>query len=140
LLIHRSTIPMLLLAAVMLTSGCGDDDPVTPNPTPLIPVNEAFEGTLTPFSARNHPFDVQNPGTVTVTLTSITPDTTIVGLDLGTWTGTFCQINVSRPSAGMGATILGTATAAGALCVRIYDVEPDGLPASVTYVINVSHF
>ena len=137
----RSTSAFALLFAALLTSaGCGDDEdptPIGPSPTQ---VSEVFTGTLTPFSARVHTFPVQAPGTVTATLTEITPPETVVGLDLGTWTGTACQVNVSRPNTPQTGAVIGTATTVAALCFRIYDITDAGLPAPVPYTVTVTHF
>ena len=138
----RSTAAFALLFAVLLTSaGCGDDDNNNPiTPTPPTQITEVIDGTLTPFSVRVHQFQVQAPGTVSATLTEITPPETVVGLDLGTWTGSACQVTVSRPNNPQGGAVIGTATTVATLCVRIYDVSDAGLPATVPYKITVSHF
>ena len=129
-----------LLAAALLTGGCGDDDIPTTNPTPPTQLTDTFEDTLTPFSARVHVFVVQAPGTVNVTLTAITPEDTVVGLDLGTWNGVSCQITIARPATSQGGALAGTATTVAQLCVRVYDVNPMGLPAATPYVVTVNHF
>lgn len=141
-MISRSTAAFALLFASLLASaGCGDDDNNNPiDPTPPTQVTETVNGTLTPFSARVHQFQTQAPGTVSATLTEITPSDTVVGLDLGTWTGTACQVNVARPSTTTGGAVIGTATTVATLCVRIYDVSDTGLPATVPYTITVTHF
>ena len=58
----------------------------------------------------------------------------------GTWTGVFCQVTIARPSTIQGGFVTGTATTAGSLCVRIYDVSDTGLPAAVNYKLSVTHF
>jgi hypothetical protein len=138
---HRWTIVSALLLAVSVSAACGDDnDDVTPAPTPPPQVTETFQGTLTPASARIHDFRVDNPGSVSATLTEITPSDTVVGLDLGTWTGTTCQITVARRSATQGDGVGGTATTVATLCVRIYDIGDPALGAAVPYTLTVTHF
>jgi hypothetical protein len=136
----RVTTISVLLLAVVTSAGCGDDDTPPTTPTPPTEITETFEGSLTPFSARIHNFAVGNSGQVSATLTAITPADTTVGLDLGTWSGTFCQVSVARPETKQGDSVPGTATTVAQLCVRIYDVSPNGLPADVPYTITVTHF
>jgi hypothetical protein len=141
---YRSTTLIALLATTVLTAGCGDDPPPLVAPTPPVSISEEFTGTLTPFSARIHAFVAVTAGQVSATLTEIDqPDpnaATVVGLDLGTWTGVFCQVTIARPSTIQGGVVNGTATTAGSLCVRIYDVSDTGLPAAVNYKLSVTHF
>jgi hypothetical protein len=56
---------------------------------------------------------------------------------LGTWNGTACQAVLAKDNAVQGSTLLGTASTAGNLCVRIYDVG--FLVSSITYQIDVVH-
>jgi hypothetical protein len=142
--IPRLTILFALLSsAILVLPGCGSDDPVVA-PTMPLPVSEPVTGILTPNSVRIHPFSVQNAGNVTVTLNSLDPDDpgdpTRVGLDLGTYSGVSCQVTVSSTEIIAGRTIAGTATSAATLCIRIYDVNPLGLAAPVTYSLTVTHF
>jgi hypothetical protein len=131
----------VLAAALLPLAACGSDNSTPTSPTtPAVQVTETLEGDLPPSSGRVHTFAVQSAGTVSATLTEITPSDTVVGLDLGTWTGVSCQINVARPSTAQGQAVAGTATTVATLCIRIYDVSDTGLPASVHYKIDVSHF
>ena len=45
-----------------------------------------------------------------------------VGLSLGTWTGSACQVVIANDNALQGAIVTGTVTSAASLCVRIYDI------------------
>ena len=142
---HRSTTLMTLLLTAMLAAACGDDVDLPPvAPTPIDPTSEIFEATLTPLGAKFYVFSTQNAGVVIATLTEIQqldPELpTVVGMDLGTWTGVFCQVTVARPITTQGTVVTATATGAGNLCVRVYDVLDAGLPASVTFKVTVSHF
>jgi hypothetical protein len=138
-----TTLRAVLLVTAILAAGCGDDDPLPTEPTPPQQVTETIEGTLTPFSARNHGFQVLNPGIVTATLTAIeqpNPEPTTVGLDIGTMIGNTCQVVVSNNRVTQALAVTATATAAGTLCVRIYDTYDAGLPSPVQYTITVVHF
>jgi hypothetical protein len=140
---HRSSVIAIILAATFLTS-CGDDSQPIIAPTLPDAVTEVFTGTLNPLGSRLHAFNVLNAGTVTATLTDIDqpdPDVaTVVGLDLGTWTGAICQISVARPNVLEAFGVTGSATSSGSLCVRIWDPNQEGLPATVAYTITVSHY
>jgi hypothetical protein len=63
-----------------------------------------------------------------------------VGVDIGTYVGSTCQVVVSNVTVIKSQSVTGTATAAGPLCVRIYDVSATGLSASVGYTLTLSHF
>ena len=139
---------MLLLAATFVSAGCDDDNTTIIPPTPPPQVNEEFSGTLTPNSVRIHEVRVSNAGAVTAVLTDITepdpdpdPDNpVVVGLDIGPRVGPIWQVVVSRVNMTEGQANTATATTAGNICIRIYDVSPSGLPGAVDYVITVRHF
>jgi hypothetical protein len=63
---------------------------------------------------------------------------TVLGLALGTWSGTTCSIVLANDIAGEGAQVTGVVRDAGTLCVRVYDVGRLRGPAEVT--VEVSHF
>jgi len=130
------SVPLALALAVM--TACGDDDPVTPTtPTPTL-VTEVFSGTLNPNSAATHTFTAASGGTVSVTLTTIGPDsTTIAGLALGEWNGTACTERIANDSAVQTTVIIGSASQAGQLCVRVRDVGRFVEPTS--YEVTVLH-
>ena len=138
---HRVFLRELLIFAVLLTAACSSNNATTTTPTPTTPVaiTETFVGTLAPNQlAHTHTFAVPNAGTVTATLSSLTPDTTLViGLSLGTWNGTACQVVLANDQATQGTTITGTISAAGNLCVRVYAVGT--IPQVETYQINATH-
>jgi len=130
----------LLLACALIAGGCGDDpEPITP-PDPIPSITEEFTGTLNPFSARTHAFNVQNAGTVAVTVTELDPDTTVVGLLIGTLNGVVCQTAVSTELAVNSGTLSALGRAAGTLCARIYDSSENGLPAAVPYKLTITHY
>lgn len=132
------TIPFLVVLA--LTAACDDSTPDTTTPTsPSGAITtETFEGTLIRNGATTFTLTTASSGTVTATLVSIAPDTTIpIGFSLGTWNGTGCQAVISNDRATMPASIIGQATTTGTLCVRIYDVGT--LVDPQDYEIDVTH-
>jgi hypothetical protein len=131
----------LLLAASLAASACGDDTPTNPtDPTAPVAVTETFSENLNPNGGRTHEFSVTRAGTVTARLTALAPDDTVtIGLSIGTWNGSSCQIIIAKDNATLTAgTVIGTATGTGLFCVRLYDVG--ALTASTEYTITVEHF
>ena len=130
----RSLPLAIVLAAV---TACGDD-PVTPSaPTPVL-VTEVFSGTINQNSAATHTFTAASGGPVTVTLTSIGPDSAMIsGVALGEWNGSACSERIANDSAVQTTVIIGSATQAGQLCVRFRDIGRFVEPTS--YELTVIH-
>ena len=91
-------------------------------------MTENFTGTLNKNGGVTFPFTATAAGTVTVTLSSLAPDSDAcnIGLSLGTWTGTACQIVIANDAAAQSAIVTGTVTAAASLCARVYDPARHG--------------
>ena len=135
---HRLLRPALYGVALVVAASCGGDanSPTEPTaPDPSVIVN--FSGTLMVNGAETHPFSVARAGGVSVILTDVTPDGVIVGLTLGTWNGSTCIAVFSSDRADEGERILGAASSAGNLCVRVHDTV--GLTEAITYTIQVEH-
>ena len=134
------SLALLLACASLPVGACGGDAPVPTSPTPSGPtsVTETFAGELNRNGARTHTFLAQASGTVTATLDTLAPDTTAaIGLSLGTWNGSACQIVIANDNAAKGAVVVGAASTAGNLCVRVYDV---GKVSDLTsYALTVVH-
>jgi hypothetical protein len=140
--------PAVLLLAV---SGCGGggDTPTEPaGPPELVNVFPAEGlGTLAANGAFTYPFTITMPGSMQAQLVvlkpadeSFAPETASpVGLALGTWNGSICQIVLADDVTKQGDVVPGNASAAGDFCVRIYDASGT-LPRPQAYQITVSHF
>ena len=77
-------------------------------------------------------------GTVTATLTAVTPDNTVVtGFSLGTWNGSSCQAVISKDDSVQGNVLTGNVAGAGLLCARIYDVGK--LADTIGYTVTIVH-
>ena len=125
---------------VSLTVACGNDPVATPTGPTTAPVGatETFAGTMNRNGADTHPFTTR-PGTVTATLTTLSPNSTaIVGLSLGTWNGVACQTVIANDRATQGIAVVGTASGAGNLCVRLYDAG-GSLTEPASYEVLVVH-
>ena len=136
----------LLLPLLGLLAACGDDNttstPTGPTAPPTV-LTETFSGTLTRNGAYTHPFAVTDGGDVSVFLiTSIDPahpDQTVpLGVSLGTWNGVSCAIVIANDNVSQGSNISGRATAAGNLCVRVYDVG--FVPGTASYELLIDHY
>ena len=133
---NRSMLLAALTSLLVAMSACGGAQltaPTTPTPPPQ---TEIFSGTLSRNGAATHAFSSQAGGTVTATMTSLSPSV-VVGLSLGTWNGIACQIVIANDNAVVGTTTTGTASAVGNLCVRIYDTGQ--FTSATSYEVSVLH-
>jgi hypothetical protein len=128
-----------LIAVLLIVSGCGsnsDDTVVAPPPPTLI---ETFSGTLTPNGGTTFSFNVTGAGDMRAQLTTLSPDSTKpVGLSLGTWNGSICQVILPNDNSIQGSVVDGRASTTGSFCVRIYDAAGT-VTDPQTYVIDVFH-
>ncbi len=136
---HRPLFRLLpLLAALALAPACSSSSTPTTPTTPTL-VTDDFSGTVNTNGAVTHTFVVLAAGQITATLTSVSPnpDTQVVGLSLGTWDGTACQIVIANDAAKQSTQVLGTASATGTFCARVYDVG--SIVDPVSYALEVVH-
>jgi hypothetical protein len=137
-IVRRGTAPAVLALLMAACSSNTTPTTTTPTPTPTT-ITDTFSGTLTKNGGHTHPFAVAVPGVVTATLVSLTPDSTlVVGLALGTWNGTACQVILPADNATQGTVVTGNISSAGNLCVRVYDSTGNVVNIE-TYQINVAH-
>ena len=138
---HRLFPRVLPIAALLLVvSACGGDDnndiPTAPPPTD---VTEAFQGVLALNGAFTHSFTVTGATQLTAQLLSLSPDSTLtVGLALGTWNGSICQIVLANDQTKQGDVVVGATNSPGDFCVRIYDARGTVVEAQA-YLIHVFH-
>lgn len=134
------TFRAVLVLFALGSAACGSDSPTTnPDTSTPVSVTESFTDTLTVNGGRTTPFTASRAGTVTARITALSPDDTVsIGLSLGTWNGTVCQIILANDAAVLNSTITGTAQGTGQFCARIYDVGK--LTAATDYTIEVTHF
>jgi len=134
-----SRLRFLAVALAFSAVACGKDTATTTTPTTTTAtVTDTFAGTLTANGAASYSFTTATSGNVTATIASLTPDSTlIVGLGLGTWNGNACQIVLAKDQATQFSYVVGQASSAGSLCVRIYDVGRVIDPT--TYEVQVNH-
>jgi len=131
-------LQFLTVVFALAGAACSDSNTVVA-PTVPDPFTDRFGGTLNRNGGQSFSFTTGRSGNVQATLTSLAPDAALpVGLSLGTWNGTSCQIILANDKAIQGSTINGATTGAGSLCVRVYDVGNVTDPS--TYEIQVIHF
>jgi hypothetical protein len=130
---------LTLVAMAVWTAACSGSTATTPTTTTPSTVTDTYSGTLSQNGAANFSFTTAQSGNVQTTLIQVVPDSTlVVGLSLGTWNGTSCQVVLANDKATRGSSIVGTASAAGTLCVRIYDVG--NVIDPITFQLQVTHF
>jgi hypothetical protein len=129
-----------IVAAALAAAACGNNSTTTPTPITPDPVTDTFNGTVTVNGASNFPFSVSSAGLITVTLTSLAGDGTVVGLSLGTWTAatSSCSAIISNDTAVQGSILTGQATSIGNLCARVFDVGRISEPQD--YQLTVVHY
>ncbi|MEX1127956.1 MAG: hypothetical protein WEB50_05275 [Vicinamibacterales bacterium] len=135
---RRTFYGTMLLAAALAVAGCDNEienrTPTEPAPT----TTDTFTGTININGAATHTFTTVAAGLVTATLATVAPDPAIqVGLGLGTWNGTNCQITLPKDDAVQGNAVIGQVSGPGALCARIYDVGK--MTEALTYTVTVVH-
>ncbi len=125
--------------AALAGTACSNNSGTSPTvPTPAS-VTETFSGTLTINGAVTFPFAVSQAGGANLSLTALAPDDTVpVGVALGTWSGTACQIVLANDQANLSTKISGVVQNSGELCARVYDVGY--LTQTETFTIDVTHF
>jgi len=142
---QRPNVRGILLAVAMLAAGACSNDTLSSltTPTTTQTFTDTFSGTLSKNGAFTHSFTTASLGAVTVTILSLQPTTSqLVGLSLGVWNGSACSTSPatggsSSDVATTGSSISLNASAAGSLCVRLYDVGFISDP--VFYTLQVTH-
>ena len=133
-----------LLRAVLVLPLAGGAWACGSNPLPTTPTEptlatEVFSGTVTVNGAVTHNFYSTSTGSVTATLTALSPESTpTIGLGLGTWNGASCAVIIANDRAVLSSIVTGTvSTIGGSLCIRIYDVGAMTEPTD--YTVTVVH-
>ncbi len=98
-----------------------------------------FAGSINPNGAHTEFFLVLAAGDITATMTELSGDGTVVGLELGTSAdGLTCQNVLSNDRARQGTVISGRSSGGpAAFCARVYDTG--SLTDTVDYSLQVLH-
>ena len=136
----RAFFGILVLAAAVAATGCDNDvenqTPTTPPPT----LTEIFTGSINVNGAMTHTFNTAAAGTLTATLSEVTPDpAVVVSFAIGTWNNTLsvCQQVIPNDSATQGVVLTGVVSGPGTLCVRVSD--NGRLTEAINYTLTVVH-
>jgi len=130
---------LALSAITVLGTGCSNNQtPTSPTAATTASGTEVFASFITAGGTASHTFTVAQAGTISLTLTSLTPAST-VGLGVGVTGGTGLTCSLSRSvdaSPTSDATPqLAEAVDAGTYCVQVFDpgtVTAPGTQFSVT--------
>jgi hypothetical protein len=142
---YRLNARAILLAVAVLATGACSNDTLSSLTTPTTPLTftDTFTGTLSQNGSFTHSFTTASLGAVSASIVNLQPTSSqIVGLSLGVWNGTACSTSPatggsSSDIATSGSSITLNATAAGSLCVRLYDVG--FITSPVLYTLQVTH-
>ncbi len=135
-----SRVPMGLACACLLSllAACSSNTTSPTSTATAAPtVTDTFNGTLAQGGSASYNFTLASDGTITVTLVSLSPQTTItMGVGLGTPGTTGCVVSSTQENVKVGVPIQGTLTA-GAYCLTFYDLG--NMTGANAYSLTVSH-
>jgi hypothetical protein len=138
--VRRQSVVVLNLAMVCALAGaCGGSPDATASPTPTpAPITENFSGAIDKNGAVTFTFTVTAPGTITASLTSLSPVATLaIGISIGTWDGTVCSASLSNDNARVSDQLTGNTSVTGSYCIRVYDVG--NITATEQVAVTVTH-
>jgi hypothetical protein len=131
-----------LLALGVLSAACGNNNTTPTTPTaPTSPVTETLNGSMAKYGTAIRTFTASTSGTVSVTLTSAGPPSTIVlglGLGIRAATGLDCKFSTTVNTPAGAAAQLTAAVDAGTYCAGAYDIGNVG-PNGITVTVTVTH-
>jgi hypothetical protein len=131
------SLAAVALAGLLASCG-GGSTPTTPSATPTT-VTDVFSGTLAAGGSTFFPFTVTTQGTITATLTTLSPQTSItMGFGIGQPSSGSCAlISGAYTESEKVAQALSGTIAAGSYCVVLYDIG--NIQGSDDFVITVVH-
>jgi hypothetical protein len=140
-MLDSALLGVVVAATAVALSGCDSSATTSPTSPSASTTTESFSGSLAQSGSAAHSFTVAAKGTVTVSLTAVSPLTTMsLGVALGTWDGTTCGTSVAEnKDARSGSTALTGTAATGNYCVRVFDSGNIPSDWSVSYSIDVVH-
>lgn len=129
----------LVLLASLAAWGCGDDSsPTSPTGPDPVYTTDTYTGTLNAGETGTHPFTARTGGSITITLTALSPNSTmLMGIGLGTWNGMACNVTLATSAATQGSAFNASATSAGNYCVTIYDIG--NITEATNYTVTLTH-
>lgn len=133
----RTALAVVLLAGL---AACSNDTSTPVSPTSVPPLNFTYATIFTANGSVTRTFEMISPGTVTMTLTSVTPDVPL-GLGVGIPTvgaSSGCSLTRSLVTRAGGSPQITIPAEPGLWCVRVWD------PGTVTtdrvsFSLSVQH-
>jgi len=123
-------------------AGCGGNDSATTAPSSPAPAagTESFTATLAPGGTAIHQFNASATGTVSVTLTTTNPGSTLLGLGIGIPGGNIggCDLTKTVQALPGSAAQLTASVEAGTYCAGAFDVGGVGRNC-VLVTLSVAH-
>jgi hypothetical protein len=146
-ILRRRSPTAVALVAILIAAACGknNSDPsvstTTPTPTPVAPTTtDEFDATVPVGGSAFYAFSVSQYGTVNITLTSVSgadvPPTVMLGLGIGTPSGTACATTGTTDAAAGSTAQLTGAYDVGVYCAKVSDIGNLFAPASFTLTIS----
>lgn len=135
---RRPFAAFLVLASAMMAAACNPFDNSS-SPSTSTSTTDTFSGLLAQGGSTIFTFSVTTAGSVSVTLTSVSPPTiSPLGLGVGTANGATCTVtnSTSSATAGSGAQLTVNENP-GSYCVKVSDLG--NLTATSTISVSVAH-
>jgi len=137
---RRSPVVLVcVLAAALVAGGCDNGPATAPTPTPGPTVTDTFSGTVNLNGAVTHSFTAQGAGAVTATITAVAPAGSLLGFQLGTWSGITCSAVLSNDGAVLNFALTANTQTSANLCVKLHDPNGALTAGPVTYTVTVVH-
>jgi hypothetical protein len=140
--VRRASRPMAWQAAIAALAIAGTSCSTLDVPTAPAagPFTEVFTSQLGVRGTATRSFTVNEPGTVSLTLTSIGPPATLavgVGVGIPNGNGAGCNLTQSVVAGASSSPQITITADGGAYCVRVFDVG--NLTGDVTFSVSVLH-
>ena len=114
-----SRLKCLTVVFALTAAACGSSTAPTTTPAATT-ITDTYSGEIKPNNGQTWSFVTSQSGVITATITALAPDSTlVVGLALGTWNGTSCQVVLVNDKATLNSSLFGQASSSGNLCVRV---------------------
>jgi hypothetical protein len=125
--------------SIVSAAGCSSDSTATTPTSPSGPVTENIGGAVTVGGLTSHAFTTASAGTITVTLSSLSVPSTVVGLGLGVYNAAnyVCSLTTSLNTAPGTTAQISATVDTGTYCVEIYDIGTLGVPQG--FSISIVH-
>ena len=134
----RITFALLVCGMAAGLSSCSKT-PTAPTTTIATPATETFSSVLAAKGTASRGFSTHNRGAVSVTVTSLTPAGTVVGIGVGIprSSGIGCNLTAAANTTAGATAQLSLTAEVGDYCAEIFD--PGTLTDTVAFTVTVTH-